>query len=624
MIQQFVSLGTYFMSRDEVVERGADFEQYAQDPAQKFRSKTVYLLLLKAGSLVRVQVEEYSAENRAWYLYRAGPPNGADATPTTGLQSTKDDREFEQALTKRVKRLAQAVRSALELRIPDEDPQDIEALEVTPSGLESETTRILAELKSLHPNPKEPAILSVGWLSKDDSLRRVGDFAIFKRAVVHSAKSGFAGKKTQGASTGHGQCSICGAIDVDVSGGLQVPNFKFYTLDKQGSVAGGFDRAKAWINFPACSACCEAADYAGERVKSELAFTFYGFKYLVLPLPILPKESPEAFATLTRLSAARMNRTAIRRLTDAEDEILYAVAEEQNLLQVDLLFYQPDPNYFRPVLYIPGLLPTHFQQLFVAKQAVDGHPWFEAQGQDKFASGEFTFKSLRDVFPAAHGGSTFDDDFLEAVRCALDLRPYPRARLVSMGMRWIRERFAERGGVDETTLGQLTRTLMFFDALRSSSPSPDADGDTNMNRDIYGTSPQADRVRAFFEHAEGRLRSEPAAQSAFLMGACCKRIMDIQDRIRGARPFLGKLKGLRLNEVDLRRLLPEIIDKAEAYGDENRRIVAPLTECTGAAMASAGDVWQLTADEVSYYFALGLVLARRLAAEGNDGKNGST
>lgn len=144
-----------------------------------------------------------------------------------------------------------------------------------------------------------------------------------------------------------------------------------------------------------------------------------------------------------------------------------------------------------------------------------------------------------------------------------------------------------------------------------------------MNRDIYGTSPQADRVRAFFEQAEGRLRSERTAQAAFLIGACCKRIMDIQDRIRGARPFLGKLKGLRLDAVDLRRLLPEIIDKAEAYGDENRRIVAPLTECAGAAMASAGDSWLLSADDVSYYFALGLVLAGRLAKD-NDRNNGST
>lgn len=138
-----------------------------------------------------------------------------------------------------------------------------------------------------------------------------------------------------------------------------------------------------------------------------------------------------------------------------------------------------------------------------------------------------------------------------------------------------------------------------------------------MNHDIYGTSPQASRVRAFFEQAEGQLRSEPSAQAAFLIGACCKRIMDIQDRVRGARPFFGKLKGLRVDVVDLRRLLPEIIDKAEAYGDENRRIVAPLTECAGAAMACSGDAWQLTADQVSYYFALGLVLARRLAAEAN-------
>jgi CRISPR-associated protein Cas8b/Csh1 subtype I-B len=181
-----------------------------------------------------------------------------------------------------------------------------------------------------------------------------------------------------------------------------------------------------------------------------------------------------------------------------------------------------------------------------------------------------------------------------------------------MGMRWIRQGFAARGRADEGLVADLTRTLFFFEAVAGPSSKM---GEASMGAAIYGDSPQADRVRAFFEQAAGLLRSDAAAQAAFLLGACCKRIMDIQDRIRGARPFFGKLKGLRVSEGDLKRLLPEAVGKSEAYGEDNRRIVAPLLECAGAAMAAAGDGWKLSADEISYYFALGLVLASRLAAK---------
>src|SRR5690606_8745063 len=108
--------------------------------------------------------------------------------------------EFEQALEKKVKRLARVLHFVLGLRDRDDDPQDLEVLEGTQRGLETEGARIFAEINALHPSYKEPAILSIGWLSKNDTIRRVGDFPIFKRAVVHNARSGFAGKKTQGTS----------------------------------------------------------------------------------------------------------------------------------------------------------------------------------------------------------------------------------------------------------------------------------------------------------------------------------------------------------------------------------------------------------------------------------------
>lgn len=611
MMQQFVALGKFFLEHDRA---GNDAASYAQDPSQKFHSKYVYLLVFNESGFDGIRVEEYSQDRKGWYLYRPGPSNGCDFTPTTGLPTWKpgDEADFRRKLTTRLKRLPSSIKQAITLAAPTEQFETEELRKIATCFLPAEP-RILAEIKKTHPNPRESATLSVGWQNGSGHLKRVGDYTVLCRAVQKAGVEAAGGKKTQGTSSGTGQCSVCGARASLVFGGLQIPHFKFYTLDKRGSVSGGFDSKEAWRNFPACRECCRAADYAGDKVKATLAFRFYGFTYLVLPLPAISRET-ETFEMFDGLIAARMNSKAVRRLTDAEDEILYVISEEKNLLQVDLLFYRPDPTYFRPELYVPGLLPTHFRRLFDAKEKVDFHPLFRISGGAKFAEGEFTFGSLRNVLRAARGSSNFDADFLTAVKSALELRSYPADRLLALGMRWVREGFAQQGRVDERALAELTRSLMFFDVL-AGEPMPQNGG--SMTSATYSDSPQADRVRAFFADAPGALSADPCSQAAFLIGACCKRIMDIQERTRGARPFLGKLKGLRLAESDLKRLFPEAIDKAEAYGEENRRKVSGLLECAGAALLAAGDGWDLSPDEVAYYFALGLVLAPRLAAANN-------
>jgi hypothetical protein len=96
-------------------------------------------------------------------------------------------------------------------------------------------------------------------------------------------------------------------------------------------------------------------DFSGERVKKELNFKFYSFKYLLLPSPVQAAPT-EAFKIFHRLVDAKIDTHTSKRFTDAERELFYLISLENNLLQVDLLFYQPDPQSFRPALYVSGLL----------------------------------------------------------------------------------------------------------------------------------------------------------------------------------------------------------------------------------------------------------------------------
>jgi CRISPR-associated protein Csh1 len=633
VIHQFAELGRYYQEREGVSQDAIGrLAQFAGDPAAKFRTTKVLLLVFSEAGFDHAEIDEYDESKRLKYLYRAGPPNGWDATPTTGLTTVKKDESgsfdfnFEDTLRKKIARLGKSVEDA---RIRNETVSSWEkdALDASVRFLQyaanpsnarlpgATWNRVLTAIKERHqPASKEAAILSVGWLD-DSGIKNVGDFVSFQNAITQSGESAASQKKGVGDVKGVGQCCICGEQKVEVSGLLQIPNFKVYTLDKPGSISGGFEASAAWKNFPACRVCCERVDFAGERVKKNLTFDYYSsFKYLFLPLPVRP-EPTFAYELLERLITARVNKSAAKRLTQAEDELFYVVAEqENNRLQVDLLFYQPDPQSFRPALYISGLLPSRFRELFAAKERVDAHLWLNAPSTTAFTKEQFTFGSFNNVFPHAHGGSKFDDEFLAATRAALELQPLRLERMLQSGMRWVRQDYRD-GKAWQYRLADLFRSILFFDellGLQDRSVLP-------MTID-FGTSPQASRVRSVLEQANGKLKNDPAAQAAFLVGACCSRIEAIQQRSRGSSPFEGKLKGFRLNQADVQGLFVAAKDKAKAYGEEK---FANLLECAAMALAASPEQWPLSPDEVSYFFALGHALRPRFASD-TDATDGQT
>ena len=112
MIHQFTELGKFFLQRDEVDD---ELTQYTQDPAFKARGNTVLVLIFTESGFDGVQIEEYDEEHKLRYLYRSGPPNGFDATPTTRMPPWDPDKsgDSEAAVRKRIKRLIASAKAAL-------------------------------------------------------------------------------------------------------------------------------------------------------------------------------------------------------------------------------------------------------------------------------------------------------------------------------------------------------------------------------------------------------------------------------------------------------------------------------------------------------------------------------
>jgi CRISPR-associated protein Cas8b/Csh1 subtype I-B len=185
--------------------------------------------------------------------------------------------------------------------------------------------------------------------------------------------------------------------------------------------------------------------------------------------------------------------------------------------------------------------------------------------------------------------------------------------MLEIGMRWVQQGRIE-GRDWRKRLAQLFRSMLFFEELINARPY---ENQAVMKVD-YGDSEQAKRVRQFFEQASGKLPTDESAQAAFLVGACCSRIEMIQERVRGATPFSGKLKGFRITQHDVERLFVETKEKAKAYGRDEEKKVDGLLTSAACALVVSPERWTLSTDEISYFFALGHALRTRLASRDSE------
>ncbi|MCG7847796.1 MAG: TM1802 family CRISPR-associated protein, partial [ANME-2 cluster archaeon] len=87
-----------------------------------------------------------------------------------------------------------------------------------------------------------------------------------------------------------------------------------------------------------------------------------------------------------------------------------------------------------------------------------------------------------------------------------------------------------------------------------------------------------------------------------------------QHQERGAQPFRTKLHGLKLDEKLVKRLLPEMQNKLEEY---NKNYYRGLEALISKYMLQAGDGWNISKDEVSFYFVLGMNLHYLLKSNSN-------
>lgn len=525
-----------------------------------------------------VNIEDFDLEKHKsdYYLYKAGASRGNVSAPFCPITKPKKGGNKKEGETTYEK-----IERWLEQCNNTKDPLINNALGVLTENREIITYDIDKKVKDL---PKEKG--EARFLSLKIDGKYLGKYPILKDYLTRSQD-----KKLK-RSAGSGVCSICGLKKDEVFGKTSI--FRFYTIDKPGFIAGGFDETVAWRNFPVCLDCKESLENGKKFIDSKLNFKFYGINYYLIPRLLIDIEDvlEEILVVVSDTTKTTALRERIKkRITNDEDEILEYLSEVKDVLTLNFLFLQRQQSAERILLLIEDVFPSRIRKIFEAKDYVDR---VFNNDSDK----GFTFGNIRTFFSKSSEGkreSDLNKYFLEIVDCVFKGRKLDFTFLLKFYMLTIRKEFRNDGYFIPRVKDSLMDT-MFFEKLGLITFEEVEDMEEGIFSSIFARY--------------GKSFGNPAKRGVFLLGVLTQLLLNKQSYARKAKPFMKKLKGLKMDEKDIKALLPEVQNKLEEYEyfdkfDKGERLIASEAS---KYLLEAGDGWKMSVDEINYYFVCGMNL----------------
>ena len=577
---------------------------FIENPKGKGKDKELIVILKENDgdySFDRVELNEFRDFKN--YLYKKLSSKGTNATPTSKVAGDLK-KTYENKFLKWFENY----------ETYDISKDEKEALRKMSLALDNQSEKILSSLKEqfLLKSPKDNAIITLG-IEKDGNLLYPGEISIFKNVLLRKGKDKYYIKKSQGESKGlKAACSVCKESKDEVYG-FAIP-WTFHTFDKPGFIAGGFEVSESWKNTPVCFDCAIRLELGKKYIEERLDFSFYGFRYLLVPKLALGGDFQDVLFILGGKDQKRKQKLSgeVRKsITADETEILELVQAMNDSISNSLIFYKKEQSSYRILLLIEGVLPSRLRKLFKAKEDVDER--FKAyndlllsEAQKEKTPLEFNFGVLRRFFPQESKNRTFDKIFLEIVNKIFVGDKIDYYLLMDFIMRRAREAFIEGHPTNIATLNGflLLHYLEELDLLRNyreEMKEMDEQAGLKSMENLEGL-PIEQKVERFFE-ANKRFFTSDAKKGTFLEGVLAQKLLNIQWMDKKATPFRTKLHGLKINQALIQRLLPEIQNKLEEYGKNYYR---DLESIIAQHFILAGEDWEETDDELSFYFVLGM------------------
>ncbi|GAB6072080.1 TIGR02556 family CRISPR-associated protein [Venenivibrio stagnispumantis] len=521
-----------------------------ENPDSNGTYKTVFVLEFdKDLNFKDVVVEEFKGENWKIYLYkRASGSNAPDFSPTSRITEPK------KTLENKILRWF-------------ENHKNIPEINKIYKELENHKEEILTKIKQNQ--TKDGKIIT---LKIDGKYLYEIEEPNFKEILINDFMA-----KIKEVSKKDAVCSVCGEKKDEVFTTSLI--YKFYTLDKECYITSGFSKKDAWKNFPICEECFLKIDYAKKYIEEKLKFKFYGKDYYIIPKLIL--DTPEALKEINEILSYEAGKITLENkklITDDKEEIFEILKDYKDVVSFYLLFLKKDNAAERILLSIEDVLPSRIHKIFDAKEKVD-----------KIFSQEYNFGKIVRFL------DEFDKTFYEVIDKIFKEGKIDFKTLIQIFNKKIRENFLNGNNFSYTVFDALMN-IKFFEEI----------GLLQYEGEIMENS----KFEKIYQKV-GKSLNTPAKRGIFLLGALTQMLLNIQAQERQSTPFVKNLKGLKMNEEDIKGLLAKVINKLMEY-DKYDKGKKEIAEEISKNLLSE-DKFKLNIDEINFYFVSGMALYKDVA-----------
>ncbi|MCY6485481.1 TIGR02556 family CRISPR-associated protein [Clostridium aestuarii] len=499
-----------------------------------------------------INLIQYDDKNKLKYLYRSGSSRGTDITPTAKV--TDIEKTFNNKI---LKAFPEAIKFC------DENFNDEKQILVCIKDvLNDNKETILQDLKNQCENiPKKEGIFITVALETSKGKKYIGDFKVFNKKIIDDALKKFHYSETYKKEVYKDKavCSLCRQKKEDIFGLVGI--FPFYTIDKQGYISGGFDYEKAWRNYPVCKECAVKLESGKRYLDDNLTFTFYGRKYYLIPKPIFEKDLPKVLKNYKNLNSEDV-KDVRNKYAGVEENTFRFLAKQQNNISYDLMFIEKNNSALNILLNIEEVAPSRFKKIFSSLDEIRNMEFFENK--------KVSFQLLNNIFTR----DNYNRYFLETIDKIISNNKLDYKFLMRFFNEYIIEAFKrfekdERSKEKDSYNTATFRVFGFIYFIEYLNLFKNRKEDIEMSIEntiwnIEDYSSKKEVFNAFFKEANPFFDTN-SKKAVFLTGYVAKKLLNIQFVKEQRKPFIPRLKGLKLNKKDIKRLIPEIQNKLSEY-----------------------------------------------------------
>lgn len=556
-----------------IKKNGSGYEYENPNPNNKYNNVIKIKLICENNEVIYkgLEIEEFSEDKLDLYLYSKGSSRGGDNTPTTRV--SKLDIPLKKLLNPIKNMNMDSFKKVHEFLSADENYDLI-------------NSDIIKNMLS-----KEGYILT---LILDNKW--IGQYGEVKDKILSENNKSFYEKYETTSKENDKNCYCCKKKKKEVYG--FVNTYNFYTVDKIGFVSGGFDQKKAWKNYPICSECANILEKGKKYIEDKFTDRFSGLSYMVIPKTIFNIEDNDYFEILLEQFE---NKNKISLSEEKGDELLHnekisleAISQIENNMMFNIMFFEKDKNSFKILLNLEEILPSRLKTIFEKKKEIEKREiYLNLKAKNNYINLKFNFSIFEEFFRKDKSNnktfldainSVFTDkaisyDFIIKNFCGPIIKPseYKNSYFLARESLLILEVLNELNLLKNKTKGEVREMI-----------------ERNEKNEIFLN---------FLESHEETFDSD-LKRAIFLEGVLTQKLLN-QPEQRNSGAFYSRLNSLKMSEKIVKRVFVEVINKLTEY--KKKHYYFELEKIIATYLTS-GNFKELSNDEMSYYFVLGMNL----------------